>query len=109
MGDIVLTEQPQPPSTVAIDRLDAWLLVTASDMPSRDWRALPYGDVIHARGRRRSASNAGGILVTDLPNARGTRVAHLTLTAGASAFARLSAARKAVRSEERRVGKECRL
>ena len=95
MADWNLTTQADAPEVGQVERSAAWLLVTCDELRGAAWRELPHGELLRARGRRRGASAANGLLVTDLPNARGTRVVQLTLKRGLSAYERLSAARRA--------------
>ena len=60
-------------------------------------RSLPYGREIAERMRRANYKLDSGVpFVTDLPNARGTRMALAALKSGASAFDRLTIARKLI-------------
>jgi len=95
MAKSMLSTQTEGASRAQIERADAWLLVTAEHLRSPAWRALPHGDVLKSRMRRRGTSALGTLLVTDLPCPRGTRVVQYAQKHGASAFERLSAARRA--------------
>ncbi len=60
-------------------------------------RALPYGREIEARMRRADYKlESGTPFITDLPNRHGTRIALAALKPGASAFDRLTIARKLI-------------
>ena len=82
----------RPVATAQIDACPAWIVVVPLKVP---WRALPYGQVLRRR-HQQAARKADEVWATDLPNPRGTRVVVVPLDAAASAFDRLSVARKAI-------------
>jgi leucyl aminopeptidase len=84
--------------------LDAHTAVVVLLSPERSsLRALPYGREIEARMRRAGCKlESGSPFVTDLPNRHGTRIALAALKSGASAFDRLSIARKLVGAQMER-------
>jgi leucyl aminopeptidase len=79
----------------AVERLGV-LLVTVPDKPGRAvWERLPHGELLRSRWQRmKRRDNDSDCLVTDLPNAKATRVMLLAIKPDAPAFARLTRARK---------------
>ena len=73
--------------------LDAWehaILV----LPPRNWPQIPYKEILTRRARRHA--NDDGPLITELPNARDTRLSWATIKPGISSFELLTLARKLV-------------
>ena len=97
MININITQNARAVFAAQVDKLNLWVVVSAQDMGESAWRPVPYSKLILRRRRQRAGSSASAqTFVTDLPNARGTRVVHVELPAELSAFKRLRAARTAV-------------
>lgn len=78
------------------EAVEAWahlIVLVDEDMQGKAWARIPCGEVLKTRLERRPTGSEGP-LVTDLPNARGTRVVLGFVKTAARAFERLSAARK---------------
>lgn len=82
----------KPASQALVDTAAAWILVTGEHQA---WTDIPPG-AERARRRRRLGGEGSDCWSTDLPNKPATCVAHVVLPAGASAFERLTLARRAV-------------
>ncbi len=78
----------KPPSETALNRMQACMLLLAQDAA---WEQLPFGTLLQQRWRRRAPGNA--LLVTELPNARGTRLS-VARVGELSTFALLELCRK---------------
>ncbi len=90
---IKLNQRPVAPSEKQVESADAWIL-WVPESGRILWKALPWGELIQSRWRRRCASEQK--LVTDLPTQRGTRLVAMRLPRDADGFTRLSRAREAV-------------
>ena len=112
MIDVRITQNARVVSATQVDKLDLWVVVSAENMGDAAWRQVPYAKLILRRRRQRAGASASPqTFVTDLPNARGTRVVHVELAATVTAFKRLRAARvaaeKALESNPREVPLSC--
>ena len=96
MIDMIITQNGRRPTKAVVDRMDTWLLVSMPKMGEAGWRGVPYAGMVKHRRRKRLAANTDKLMVTDLPNARGTRLVHLEAPALLGAFERLTLARKAI-------------
>ena len=75
-----------------VDASPAWIVMT-NERPQ--WNDLPYGaELLRRRGRH--AGEAPEVWATDLPNLHATRAVHVTVSDTATAFERLSLARRAM-------------
>ncbi|HQU14820.1 MAG TPA: leucyl aminopeptidase family protein [Gammaproteobacteria bacterium] len=94
------------PDTARIDALDQVLMLLPPELLRGRLPALPYRDVLEKRLGRGIGKECGRILLaTDLPNPRGTRVILACVRPEATAFERLTLARKlAAALLERRSG-----
>jgi leucyl aminopeptidase len=86
---------------LSLRELDGYSAVAVLLAPERvRLRGLPYGREIEERMQRANYKLDGGSpFITDLPNRRGTRIALAALKSGASAFDRLTIARKLVAAQ----------
>jgi leucyl aminopeptidase len=75
-----------------LDSVDHVILIGTRDKEA--WRGFPYGETLMTRLRRASRKPNSEPFVTDLPNARGTRVALGGIDADTSAFELLTLARR---------------
>ena len=83
---------PRPVAGAQVDASAAWIAVVPAGAP---WRELPYGPVLRRR-HQQAGRKADDLWATDLPNARATRAVVLPIKPEASAFERLTLARKAL-------------
>lgn len=81
------------PAQAPIDRLDRILLLLPRTREQGRWPQFPYHDTLQTRWRRARRAGAKGVLVTDLPNTRGTRAVLAAVAAQAHTFELLSQGR----------------
>jgi len=89
--DIRLSQNRRLPSRAEVDRLEHLVVLAASPAALA---TLPYGALLAQRLRRERSAGGRRLLLTDLPNAVGTRVTLGTLAAAEPAFQRLTLARR---------------
>jgi len=92
MEKVLIKQNKNQLSTRELDALDHAILV----LPAKDWPQIPYKEILTRRARK--LGNANGPQVTELPNARDTRVSWATVTPDISSFELLTLARKLVAS-----------
>lgn len=88
----------KPPTAAGFDRLRHWALLLKEPGVNRAWPRFPYGDILRRRYDRLPGQNNANrpLLVTDLPNALGSRVALATVKPDQPAFEILGRARELV-------------
>lgn len=82
------------PTKKHIDDLDHLVIMLPEDAGTENWPTFPYSDVLQRRADRAAIKPGEDPLVTDLPNARDTRISVSYARAGA--FDMLTAARRLV-------------
>lgn len=86
------------PSEKSVDRLPSVVMLLPSEIDSKLWRNIPFGERIKAQLKQRKAPCKPGDLETvDLPNRTATQVLLIFLPKEQNAFQRLTLARKAVK------------
>ncbi len=102
--DFELKQSNQLPPESTLDRFSCVVLVLPA--ASSGWEnGIPYGTLLARRYREQANSDPQRLLVTDLPNARGTRVALCFIPPELGQFQRLGLARKLIAAQvERRPG-----
>ncbi len=83
------------PTQRQVDGHEALIVVLPDAVAKASWPALPYGELLRNRYRRRQRPGGGrAVLTTDLPNAGATRVTVGWVGSDASAFELLTLGRK---------------
>lgn len=89
-----IERHPGAPLRDALDRMENLLVFIPEKLIRGDWSGFPYADVLRRRIARAGADSLRDApLVTDLPNATGTRVTVSTLPDDPPAFSLLGLAR----------------
>ena len=91
--EAALSGSEQPVTETQVDAVTAWICVTP-EKPR--WRGVPHARTLALRHARQPGVAVSEAWATDLPNRRSTRAVHLPLTAEASVFELLTAARRAI-------------
>ena len=83
------------PDTRRVDGAEAMIVLLPESALRGAWPELPYADVLRKRALRTACKETNTPLVmTDLPNAEGTRVVAAAIKSGSSAFELLTLARE---------------